>query len=956
MHFKILLLLFLSIYFRGFSQDPYYFHINKKNGLPSNSVYDIFQDRTGFIWFATDKGLVQYDGSKFSAFTAETQTSISGSSITEDKFGRIWYCNFDGYLYYIENKQLKALNQPETIGYFKYGIDENFLYLIQKNKVIIYDLKTLKIKKAIPIQGEKIIYTFFDDGKFFVLSDCLYEISSGKINTKYNLPKTKNNIYQTAIIQKTTKGLMIVSKNNRSYFILSDGKFSEKQFPEEIPYIQNLFYIDYQNWICSTKGIYAYNFKDKIKKTSNYFADYNISSIYKDNQNNYWISTLDQGVLLVENFKSKLLPMSSRPFSIIPKNDHFIVSADHDKIFEISKKDYSVTPIYSGKSNHPIRQILVDGENTFFTASTFKILNSKNQIVSDFVLSVKEIKRISHKYYAFSASGINGIFTTDKSTKSQWKYTKNSQIPPNSKLFYKPLLPSVNGKSVAYNSQNKNIYFATNNGLFTVKSNKSKELFYQNKKLFVAKIINYQNTCYILSTNGKLFLISEKNIISKIPIPANLHNDFFEKIKIIGNELYIFGEKNIYTYSLTSKRFSKIFPNTNDLEISDVVVQNSQHIFATSKGLLFSEKQKTTISAPKIIISDILVNNKKLNNNYIQNLNHTENNLNIQFSVLSYLPNQNLAIEFRINNKEWQKLDSESRSLYLNSLSPGDYKIDFRTKTDDYFSKIKTVKFCISKPFWLQLWFILPVISLFLFLIYLLFKYRVRKIRQQNQLLLEKIQLEQNMNQSKLKAIKSQMNPHFFYNALNTIQAYILSNEKKLAVNYLSKFSLLTRTILEMTEKDDVNISEEIKTITLYLEMENARFDDKLQYNIQCDEILEFENPKIPSMMLQPYIENAIKHGLLHRKGEKKLLISFGKIDNNIVIKIDDNGIGRKKSNELKLIKNKKHLSFATEAMQKRIEILNSNKENKIFLQYIDKENNVRQSTGTTVIITVPID
>ena len=229
------------------------------------------------------------------------------------------------------------------------------------------------------------------------------------------------------------------------------------------------------------------------------------------------------------------------------------------------------------------------------------------------------------------------------------------------------------------------------------------------------------------------------------------------------------------------------------------------------------------------------------------------------------------------------------------------------------------------------------------------------KVEKQNRILLEKNELEKNLNLSTLKAIKSQMNPHFFYNALNTIQSFILANDKKQAVTYLSKFSSLTRNILEMTEKEFVSISEEISTLSLYLDIEKARFDEDFEYEIKTFNLDDLDHIKIPAMLLQPYVENAVKHGLLHKSGLKKVTLSFEKLNNSIQIEIDDNGIGRTKSAELNAIKNKKHNSFATNAMQNRIDLLNKNAIHKISINYIDKLNQSEQSTGTNVVIEIPI-
>jgi LytS/YehU family sensor histidine kinase len=158
-----------------------------------------------------------------------------------------------------------------------------------------------------------------------------------------------------------------------------------------------------------------------------------------------------------------------------------------------------------------------------------------------------------------------------------------------------------------------------------------------------------------------------------------------------------------------------------------------------------------------------------------------------------------------------------------------------------------------------------------------------------------------------------------------------------------------------MTEKEFISISEEITTMSLYLDIEKARFDEDFEYEINTDNISDLDY-KIPSMLLQPYIENAVKHGLLHKNGMKKLAIVFSRNNDKIRIEIDDNGIGRQKSSELNAIKNKHHNSFATNAMQNRIALLNKNKTNKITIDFIDKLNQSKQSLGTKVVIEIPIN
>ncbi len=371
--------------------------------------------------------------------------------------------------------------------------------------------------------------------------------------------------------------------------------------------------------------------------------------------------------------------------------------------------------------------------------------------------------------------------------------------------------------------------------------------------------------------------------------------------------------------------------------------------------MLIKNSSKTDeYAAPKLVINEIKVNGNRVESDKLKELGYGQHEIMVNFSTLSYMPNQKYAVLYKVNNNAWGKLNADDKNLVLSSLSPGNYQLQLKIDGLEN-APVESLSFNIAKPLWQTKLFILGTSLLIIFLFWIIYKSRINKIQKKNRLIIDKINLEKNLNQSKLKAIKSQMNPHFFYNALNTIQSYILANDKKQAVNYLSKFSALTRTILEMSEKETIPLSEEIKTLGLYLDIEKARFSEDFEYEINTVNISDADHIKIPAMLLQPYIENAVKHGLLHKNGEKHLSVTFEKQSDQLLISIDDNGIGMKKSAELNAIKNKNHRSFATVAMQTRIDLLNKNNSRKINISNIEKQNGAQQSLGTTVIINIPI-
>jgi hypothetical protein len=261
------------------------------------------------------------------------------------------------------------------------------------------------------------------------------------------------------------------------------------------------------------------------------------------------------------------------------------------------------------------------------------------------------------------------------------------------------------------------------------------------------------------------------------------------------------------------------------------------------------------------------------------------------------------------------------------------------------------------------LYSIIIIISLTSVGVYFLYRYRLRQLQLQTQLAREKTdkilagtEYQHKLNELTFSALRSQMNPHFIFNALNTIQGFVYCNDKKSASGYLGKFSQLIRKILDSSNKQTITLGEEIEILQLYTDIEKARFGENFNVTINIDPALDAEYILIPPMLIQPYVENSIKHGVFHKQGDKILMIRISKAEEREVIEvvIDDNGIGRERSKEI----NKSriaHQSFATAANEKRIDLINQTVDKKTKLTIIDKVNIDGSPAGTTVIITIPM-
>jgi tetratricopeptide (TPR) repeat protein len=263
-----------------------------------------------------------------------------------------------------------------------------------------------------------------------------------------------------------------------------------------------------------------------------------------------------------------------------------------------------------------------------------------------------------------------------------------------------------------------------------------------------------------------------------------------------------------------------------------------------------------------------------------------------------------------------------------------------------------------------QRYLIVGMILISVLLIFaLVLGYRQKKLKQTQEMTSlqlkqtkERLNIEQQYRESELKALRSQMNPHFIFNALNSIQEYIVQNEKKLAGKYLGKFADLMRLYLQHSQARTITLQQEIDALKLYLELEKLRFEDTLDYSLEITEGTDTEI-KIPSLLIQPYVENALKHGLLHKKEDRELRISFNGDERNeeLICEVVDNGIGREQSKKINQNNNPTHKPFAIGANEQRINLLNHGLKRQITLSIEDRVNENGEPSGTHVKMVIPI-
>ena len=313
-------------------------------------------------------------------------------------------------------------------------------------------------------------------------------------------------------------------------------------------------------------------------------------------------------------------------------------------------------------------------------------------------------------------------------------------------------------------------------------------------------------------------------------------------------------------------------------------------------------------------------------------LNYNENYFSFEYTALDFSNPEYIQYAYKLENadKDWIYADASSRVAKYTNIDPGKYRFWVKASNGDgtWNKSGVFVDLIVKPPFWKTIWFILLEVLLFVMIVIFIIKYREKKIIEKTQFQL----LEQ-------KLLRSQMNPHFIFNSLSSIQSFIFENNPLEAGSYLSRFAELIRSILYNSREEFITIEKEIKTLENYLELQQLRYNKKFDYILDVDPLIEADLIQIPPMLAQPFIENAVEHGIKHLEGRGLITITFTlKSENNsIMLIVEDNGIGLDAAKKQKNEKRKSHTSLATVIANERIDIFNKGKRKKQFIMEIEE-------------------
>ena len=967
--FPVVLLLAVTPFW-GNSQSYHFQKFSVEDGLPFIHTYCINQDTSGYLWVGGYGGLSKFDGINFTNYTL-------ADGLTSNRITAIGKA-FDGALWIGSTKGVSVIDEAQP--------------------------KPLEIQGISIHQGVTALSTL-DSMVFLGTSNSLYSIK--KVDTQLHATEIAPDFEVTCFYKQNNK-LWIGSKQGL-FSWHGDSLLPEFDINKFEVAIQDIICLNDTLWVATNKGLIRKT-GDNIK-TFNFFdglPSNNIRSIETDENGMLWLATAN-GLARSDGqtFKVFFVDNSANSNDIIQlfkDRESNIWIATYEGIYKLNSQRFLHYSFKDGLPAHFIYGIHRDSKNQLwigsrskgvfrYNQSSFTAYNTSHGLASNRVGPIVEFQ---NQVYIGTSRGLS-VF--DLKTKRFIKNKLTRYIGKN----------AVN--DIFIDSTDASVYLAHKNHFTVLQqsniSNFTLDLPAQSEIWSIWKDPNasiwigtYEGGLHRLSPDGELINVGEEwgiqiesalDILSTSPenlwfatfqgvYHYNLTNQTLQQISVDN------GLNSPLVYSLVKDYKNQLWAGTNqginridlthyDQNIEKISVShfgkadgfigvecNTHGAWADKSGTLWFGtvnglteyigdtasnnhiQNKTFITGIKLFYNDTLLTNGSV-------LQHNQNQISFTFKGICLSNPKKVKYKFKLDgyDQKWSPAIQERVASYSN-LTPGDYTFQVISSNENgYYNQVPTTfSFSIATPYYQRFWFIALAILFLGALVFGLFSLRIQSLK-------SKAALERNLDNLKLQALRSQMNPHFIFNSLNSIQFYINSNEKKQANRYLTKFAKLMRLILNNSKSPFVNLEKDIEAVQLYIEMEQIRFENGFDYVISIDPALNQSKIQIPPMLIQPYVENSINHGFtrLSRKGTVKIKIeSKGK--DVIRCIIEDNGIGRKAAEAIKMKKRKIHQSAAMGITQGRLETLQTKYKDELQIN-IEDLYAANEPAGTRVTLTIPV-
>lgn len=935
-----------------------------EDGVPQHQISAMIPDKTGNLIIGTANGLVEFNGQTFADInpTDESRKILCTKMFLDPKSNILYGLNNRSRLFQI-SPITKALSKEDNLNASFYR--DSIIYINQKKEVWIARLGSKKNRFISTIQSDAAIYGVGIIGKtpFFSDSSGTYFFQNFKWHrlTKEVYYKSKKNPYTGENYLLGLNGIAIYYK----------GKLFPQKFKEDaegVRFTDMAFSPHNELFASSHKGIFYKNRLSSVfeSQSANCPSKIILSLFYNSDENFLFAGSNDKGLLQLKVkqcmsiYQESVLKESSLSSIIKTHKNELIVSGTYSNIFKFNQRSISTYYNYKNRTDFSCLANI----NDEVWAGTW----GKGIIV----LKDQKFVRIINK--GFYRRSVHALFQDRK--KRIWIGTEYGISFGETPYKFRTLFKSLNIGLVIcfYQLRNGDILVGGEAGFLIVSEDlKLKRQFSIRNGLNGKEVRSFyekkDGTFYIGTYGGGLYYWDYKKLR-----PLNrmknclLDNDIFTlapdnkgNLYISSNHgLYIINEQKIEDFISHKVNFLIPFRLGQDDGIlntefnggfqNNYYSSDKKHFyFPTIQGVLISFFEVPRYRKLRPFLKEVMVNDEiqKPSDHVFPRNTHT---INIQYYCPSFTQFYNLHYQYKLvgpDIKEAWSVPTKKGEISFKMLPPGEYKVYMRgiDGFNDHNPNEIIYAFKIEKHIYETLWFRLLAFGLIFLLIFLLTYKRIQMSKDQE---LKDSEHKNTMFELKLKAIQAKMNPHFIFNCLNNIQYLIVMGKQEEAEYALSDFSNLLRRFLQQSDNSFITLRDEVELLKSYISVERFRFEESLDVEVTIPENLL--HLKIPTLLIQPTVENAIVHGLAHKKGDKKLIIEGYREDDSIILKIEDNGIGRQEAKRINTYR-ANHISHGWNMVLDKINLLKAKYQYSVIFEIIDKPDN----SGTTVIFKIPL-
>jgi sensor histidine kinase YesM len=938
------------------AQNPNHFIIGEEK-FANTDIYSIFQDNNDVLYIGTNKGAYIYKQNKFKSISSSKQIGNSFFNFKQNKRKELFCKNLNGQIFKIENDSLKLYYQLENRllnTHFNYYFDsQDRLIIVSKNiqrvsldkTEILFHEDSIKTMNRHTQSGIKSNQTI--KGEIFI---SLYKNQYNLLYKNGKLSKIKGSYF------KNDAEVYYDYLNNKHYESSYLGGFKFKNnniILDEISHKGILYYNLLNNKLLlldKKQGASIINLKnEKVRETQTLFNDRFLSTAFQNASGTLFLGTFGEGIIIIPkiNVISNKTNYHFNSLCAKPNNQVYLATQNGEVL------GFSDSLLLIEKVNHKIEEI------HHFPINLEYPKRKINDILYHRHIEDRVYKSIEHfNDSCIISSSYFGILLLHTCTN-----TNNIPFKNHKEIFiqkfkgYKIYKGRVN--CLTYNFTDSTLYFSTPFGLLYKKHNRliADTLKHKNgQSITSTSLASYNNILICGTTRNGIHFLKNKQIINKLNLSNGLNSNSIKKLLVKKDLLYILSSKGMQIWDIKSKTFLNTSINNgfvNGSSVKDFDVSDDK-LWTMTKNSFSSIDIVSLYNDQRmgqLFFDSLVVNNKKQPINKKTNYTYYENKFQFNFDYRNLETKKGTSIKYTLQglHSDWKSIPTSKNLIEYQSLPVGKYtflaKAVFKNKTSNIFR----YSFSITAPFWQRWWFYVLLVIFGGSFIYIIAKYRIAQITKKNRETFEKEELSKDLAQTKLKALRSQMNPHFIFNSLNAIQDLVLQEDTDKSYDYIVLFAQLVRNTLNYSEKEFITIEKELNFLDVYLSLEKLRFGEELIYDINYSGNTEIQ---IPSLIIQPFIENALLHGLLHKEGLKKLTINFI-LGKHLICEIIDNGVGREKSSEIKKRQNILHESFSTEAIKKRMQILSRQYNMDVHFNYEDLYTK-NKASGTKVSIYIP--